>query len=109
MAARIASASGASGVSPISAHALVRQVAKDLGFYGVFAANGDDWRRQRAIVMAGLNPAHHKTFLPAIADVTKRLRARWLVAARDHRDIDLLSDLVRYTLDATTCLASDTT
>ena len=81
------------------------QVSKDLGFHGVLAANGEGWRRQRQLVMAGLDPAHLKAFLPSIAEVTAKLRQRWLNAGREDREIDLLADLMRYTVDVTTCLA----
>ena len=81
------------------------QVCKDLGFHGLFSANGEAWRRQRQIVLAGLDPAHLKTFLPSIEAVTARLRARWLSDARSDREIDLMTDLMRYTVDVTTCLA----
>lgn len=81
------------------------QVAKDLGFHGLFTANGDAWRRQRQLVMAGLDPAHMKTFLPQIVDVAAKLRDRWIKAARESREIDVLADLMRYTVDVTTCLA----
>jgi cytochrome P450 len=81
------------------------QVSKDFGFHGLFAANGDAWRKQRQIVMAGLDPAHLKAYLPAIADVTQKLKDRWIEAARAEREIDVLADLMRYTVDVTTCLA----
>ena len=81
------------------------QVAKDLGFHGVFTANEDAWRRQRQLVLAGLDPAHLKTFLPQIVGVTATLRDRWGKAAREGREIDVMADLMRYTVDVTTCLA----
>jgi len=55
--------------------------------------------------MAGLDPTHLKAFLPAITDITARLKARWTRAAQDGREIDLLADLMRYTVDVTTGLA----
>ena len=35
-------------------------IAREMGFDGVFSANGDAWRRQRPRVMAGFDPAHIK-------------------------------------------------
>ncbi|MES2786105.1 MAG: cytochrome P450 [Pseudomonadota bacterium] len=81
------------------------QVARDLGIHGVFSENGDAWRRQRLLVMAGLDPAHLRNYLPAIVTVTRRLRARWTTMAEAGHEIDLLQDLMRYTVDVTTCLA----
>jgi cytochrome P450 len=85
--------------------ARLEQVAKDLGFQGLFSANGEAWRRQRPMVLAGLDPAHIRTYLPAIIDVTDRLRSRWMAAAGEGRPVDLLADLMRYTVDVTTSLA----
>lgn len=81
------------------------QVAKDLGFHGVFTADGDAWQRQRKMVLAGLDPAHLRAFLPGIVEVTGSLRDRWLEAGRAQSGIDLLADLMRYTVDVTTGLA----
>ncbi|HSW18706.1 MAG TPA: cytochrome P450 [Ramlibacter sp.] len=81
------------------------QVARDLGFPGVFTANGEDWAKQRQLVMAGLDPAHLRTYLPAIVEVTQRLKSKWQEKAATGQDIDLLADLMRYTVDVTTCLA----
>jgi cytochrome P450 len=83
----------------------LEQVAKEVGFHGLFSSNGETWKRQRPMVLAGLDPSHTRTFLPAIADVTARLKARWVIAANSGASIDLLADLMRYTVDVTTCLA----
>lgn len=83
----------------------LEQVAKEVGFHGLFSSNGETWKRQRPMVLAGLDPSHTRTFLPAIADVTARLKTRWELAASSGASIDLLADLMRYTVDATTCLA----
>jgi cytochrome P450 len=47
-------------------------IADDMGFNGVFSANGDAWRRQRPMVMASFDPRHIKTYFPALARVTER-------------------------------------
>lgn len=81
------------------------QVVKDLGFHGVFSANDEAWRTQRRLVMPGLDPAHLRTYLPAVAAVTDRLRRHWTARAGTGESIDLLADLMRYTVDVTTSLA----
>lgn len=81
------------------------QVARDLGFPGVFSANDDAWRRQRQLVLSAFDPAHLRRYLPAVVDVTERLRARWLAKAGAAEEIDLLADLMRFTVDVTTALA----
>ena len=72
---------------------------------GVFSAEGDAWRRQRRMVMAGFDPAHVREYFPALQKVSERLCGRWQRAAREGRAIDLQSDLMRFTVDAIAGLA----
>ena len=72
---------------------------------GVFGANGDAWRRQRRMVMAGFDPGHVRAYFPALVRVTQRLRSRWQTAARTGTHIDLQADLMRFTVDAIAGLA----
>ncbi len=81
------------------------RVARQFGFDGVFAANGERWRRQRPMVMASFDPAHTKTFFPSLVRVTERFARRWQRAAAAGDDIDLQADLMRYTVDVTAGLA----
>jgi cytochrome P450 len=81
----------------------LEQISREMGFLGLFSANGDDWRRQRPMVLGGLDPAHIKAFFPTLVDVTARLARRWQRAAG--QAIDLQADLMRYTVDVTTALA----
>ena len=83
----------------------VVRISRELGFYGVFTANHEAWKRQRRIVMGGLDPSHLRAFLPAIVQITDNLRQRWFEAADKGKPIDILADLMRYTVDVTTCLA----
>jgi len=80
-------------------------IAGDFGFNGVFSANGDAWRRQRPMVMAGFDPGHIKTYFPALVKVTGRFAGRWQRAAAAGEAIDLQADLMRYTVDVTAGLA----
>ena len=72
---------------------------------GLFGANGDTWRAQRRMVMAGFDPAHVKRYFPAMAQVAQRLCRRWQTAARQGTAIDLQADLMRYTVDTIAGLA----
>jgi cytochrome P450 len=76
-----------------------------MGFNGVFSAEGDAWRRQRPMVMAGFDPGHIKTYFPALVKVTQRFARRWQKAAQAGEPIDLQADLMRYTVDVTAGLA----
>ena len=72
---------------------------------GVFGANGEAWRQQRRMVMAGFDPSHVKAYFPSLSRVTQRLRKRWQVAAASGSWIDLQADLMRFTVDAISGLA----
>ncbi|OYZ03285.1 MAG: hypothetical protein B7Y42_01135 [Polaromonas sp. 28-63-22] len=72
---------------------------------GVFGANGEVWQRQRRMVMAGFDPAHVKSYFPALQAVAGRLVGRWDRAALAGQDIDLQADLMRYTVDTIAGLA----
>jgi cytochrome P450 len=80
-------------------------IADDMGFNGVFSANGEAWRRQRAMVMAGFDPRHIKSYFPALVKVTERFERRWRRAAAARESVDLQADLMRYTVDVTSGLA----
>ncbi len=110
----------------VADHALVAEVLRDrpagfrrttrleeiwteMGFErGVFGANGDDWQRQRRMVMAAFDPAHVRAYFPALHRVALRLGERWRPAARAGTAIDLRADLMRFTVDAITGLAFGT-
>jgi len=81
------------------------RIADNMGFNGVFSANGARWRRQRPMVMAGLDPSHVKSYFPALVRVTERFARRWQRTADAKATIDLQADLMRYTVDVTAGLA----
>jgi len=71
----------------------------------VFNANGEVWRRQRRMVMAGFDPAHVKDYFPALRQVAERLAGRWTRTAAEGREIALQADLMRFTVDTLAGLA----
>ena len=84
----------------------LQSVGRDMGLApGVFGAEGDAWRRQRKMVMAGFDPRHLRAYFPALALVGRRLEGRWRKAAATGAEIDLQGDLMRYTVDAISGLA----
>jgi cytochrome P450 len=86
--------------------ARLQEIWAEMGLQpGVFGANGEVWRRQRRMVMAGFDPAHVKNYFPALQGVAQRLGARWRKAARADQAIELQADLMRYTVDAIAGLA----
>ena len=80
-------------------------VATEMRLKGVFAAEGEDWRRQRRIVVDALNRARLKTFFPTLAMMVGRLQRRWERAAEGAEAVDLCRDLMRFTVDVTIQLA----
>ncbi len=72
---------------------------------GLFAANGEAWKRQRRMVMAGFDPTHVKAYYPSLLKVTQRLRGRWVRAANAEQAIELQPELMRFTVDAIAGLA----
>lgn len=82
-----------------------QSVIHELGGVGLFAAEGDDWRRQRRLVMGAFDPGHLQRWFPSLVRVTERLHARLAEAARRGASIDVQALLMRYTVDVTAGLA----
>ena len=86
--------------------AKLARIWQELGLdEGVFIAEGEAWKRQRRMVMAGFDPAHVREYTPALLAVTERLHRRWAGAARRGETIELQPDLMRFTVDAIAGLA----
>ena len=83
----------------------VSSACTEMGFGGLFASNGEKWRRQRPMVMAAFDPGHIKRYFPALAQVARRLSGRWQRAAERGEAIPVQHDLMRYTVDVISGLA----
>jgi cytochrome P450 len=84
----------------------LQQIGLEMGLKpGVFGANGDEWKRQRRMVMQAFAPAHVRHYFPALQGVAQRLAGRWQRAALGGQAIDLQADLMRYTVDTIAGLA----
>lgn len=86
--------------------ARVALAAEEMGFGGLFASNGEKWRRQRPMVMAAFDPGHIRRYFPALVQVAQRLSRRWQRAG--DAPIPLQGDLMRYTVDVIAGLAFGT-
>jgi cytochrome P450 len=84
---------------------LLEVILDEIGIGGVFASNGEIWRRQRKMVAAAFDPKHIKAYFPSLARVTERLYRRWSRHAAQGTEFDLQADLMRYTVDVVAGLA----
>lgn len=81
-------------------------IGQEMGLMpGVFGSEGDAWRRQRRMVMAGLDPTRVRGYFPMLLRVLQRLQTRWLKAARAGRPLELQPELMRFSVDAIAGLA----
>lgn len=83
----------------------LQPVMAEMGFNGLFSAEGEAWRRQRKLVMGSLNATHLRGWLPALGHITGRLALRWAGAAKAGRVLEMTDELKRYTVDVTSLLA----
>lgn len=81
------------------------EALNEVGTRGLFTAEGEDWRRQRKLVMRALTPEVIHNFFPTLTALTERLRLRWENAIAAGQPVDVLRDLKAYTLDVTIGLA----
>ena len=77
----------------------VASILEEAAARGVFSAEGEEWRRQRKLVMHALTPEVINRFHPTLAAMTERLRRRWLAAAEAGQPQHLLRDLKAFALD----------
>lgn len=78
---------------------------REVGGHGVFSAEGEDWKRQRRLVMGAFDPGHLKRYFASLVRVTERLLAQWRVLAGRGEAFDLQSQMMRYSVDVTSGLA----
>jgi cytochrome P450 len=58
-------------------------ISRELGLAGgVFGAEGEAWKRQRRMVMAGFDPRNLRAYFPKLVVTAERLQRRWQGAAR---------------------------
>jgi cytochrome P450 len=75
------------------------------GTAGVFAAEGEDWRRARRLVVTALNTNHLQRYFEIVATCTRRLHGRLKSEARGGAPIEIGAALSSFTVDVTSALA----
>lgn len=83
----------------------LEEIATELQLKGVFVAEGNDWKRQRRIVIAALTRAKLSKFFPDLTTIVERLMLRWERAATHSQPINIGDDLIRFTVDVTMQIA----
>jgi cytochrome P450 len=83
----------------------IESVIDEMGFNGVFSAEGEAWRPQRKLVVQALSSRGFPSFFPILRTITDRLRQRWQQIAEKGAVTDVAQDLVRFTVDVTSTLS----
>jgi cytochrome P450 len=83
----------------------ILEITEDMGYVGVFAAEGDDWRRMRRLAVTALNSNHLQRYFEVVSTCTGRLHRRLETAARESRFFDIGEALSSFTVDVTSALA----
>lgn len=83
----------------------IEHAIREVGGHGVFSAEGEDWKRQRRLVMGAFDPGHLKRYFASLVRVTERLLAQWRLSAERGEAFDLQAQMMRYSVDVTSGLA----
>lgn len=83
----------------------ILDITEEMGYVGVFSAEGEDWRRMRRLAVTALNSNHLQRYFAIVSTCTERLHRRLLAAARDGGAFDIGEALSSFTVDVTSALA----
>jgi cytochrome P450 len=83
----------------------ILEIAEEISEVGVFAAEGDDWRRMRRLAVTALNSNHLQRYFEIVSTCTGRLHRKLRAAAEDGRPFEIGRALSSFTVDVTSALA----
>jgi cytochrome P450 len=83
----------------------ILQITEEVGKVGVFAAEGDDWRRTRRLAVTALNSNHLQRYFEIVSTCTERLYGRLRRAAGSGQAFEIGQALSAFTVDVTSALA----
>jgi cytochrome P450 len=83
----------------------ILQITEEVGKVGVFAAEGDDWRRTRRLAVTALNSNHLQRYFEIVSTCTERLYGRLHAAAESGQAFEIGQTLSAFTVDVTSALA----
>lgn len=77
----------------------LKKVMGELNIGGVLTAESAEWRKQRKLVMGGLNAEVIRNFFPTMVFKTERMLHRWKALLAEGKTVDLRRDLKAMALD----------
>jgi cytochrome P450 len=83
----------------------ILRITEEVGQVGVFAAEGDDWRRTRRLAVTALNSNHLQRYFEIVSTCTERLYGRLSAAAESGQGFEIGQALSAFTVDVTSALA----
>jgi cytochrome P450 len=83
----------------------IESVTREIEGYGLFSAEGDDWRRMRRLALPAFSLKQLQALHPDLTRITERLAECWQRVAQKGAAIDPLEELRRYTVDVTSQVA----
>lgn len=83
----------------------ILEITEEIGEVGVFAAEGEDWRRMRRLAVTALNSNHLQRYFEIVSTCTGRLHRKLQAAADDGRPFEIGEALSSFTVDVTSALA----
>ncbi len=84
---------------------VLSDIMGELGVEGVFAFEGEQWKRNRKLMMPPFVPTQLKRFFPKLQMIAERLRQRWLRLADEQAVVDIQLEFERFATDVTVLLA----
>src|SRR5271156_6540246 len=80
------------------------KVIAEMGFDGVFSAEGEAWRPQRKLSVAALAQRNLRGLYPKIQTVSNRFLARLRKLADAEATVDIVAELKSFAVDVTTLI-----
>lgn len=82
-----------------------KMIFDEIGLSGVFTAEGEQWRRQRRLVVTALNTNHLHRYFDVVRTSAGRLHGRLAEAAQAGASLEIQKPLTSYSLDIVSALA----
>jgi cytochrome P450 len=83
----------------------MEQVARELDMHGLFSAEGEDWQRQRRLIMPAFKEENLARAFPVLRTISERLVRLFEREASKGEPIDVLHHLMRFTVDVMAAVA----